>query len=71
MDEVIIQYLKQKYNLLIGDLSAERILQGFDSTSATGDKASIEVKGRDLVSGLPKTLAISSIEIRKALDLPH
>lgn len=71
MNEAIIQYLKQKYNLLIGDLSAERILQVINSTSATGDKASIEVKGRDLVSGLPKSLAINSIEIRKALDLPH
>ncbi|MCU0857722.1 MAG: rod shape-determining protein [Pontiellaceae bacterium] len=70
MDEAIIQYLKREYNLLIGERTAEEIKISIGSAMPMGDETIMEVKGRDQVAGLPKTLTISSEEIRGALKDP-
>ncbi|MFP3940785.1 MAG: rod shape-determining protein [Acidobacteriota bacterium] len=70
MDVAIIQYLKRKYNLLIGERSAELIKMEIGSAYQLKDDMSMEIKGRDLVEGVPKTLTISDVEIREALSEP-
>jgi rod shape-determining protein MreB len=70
MDEAIIQHLKRKYNLLIGERTAELIKISIGSATPASDDESMLVKGRDLVAGIPKTIEISSEEIRKALGDP-
>ena len=70
MDEAIINYVKRKYNLLIGERSAEYIKIRIGTAYPTDDMESIEVKGRDLVLGVPKTLEIKSEEVREALAEP-
>lgn len=67
MDEAIIQHLKKNYNLLIGERTAENIKINIGSALWEGPEEHYEVRGRDLVSGLPKTLQISSLEIQHAL----
>jgi rod shape-determining protein MreB len=67
MDEAIIQYVKRKYNLLIGERTAELIKINIGTAYPEENPQSIEVKGRDLVTGIPKTLEINSEEIREAL----
>ena len=69
MDEAIIQYVKRKYNLLIGERTAEIIKVTIGNAfPETENYETIEVKGRDLVSGIPKILAIDSEEIRVAIS---
>ncbi len=68
LDEAIVQYLKRKYNLLIGERTAEQIKIEIGSAHPDGDVRSMEVKGRDLVTGIPKTLEVDSNEIRDALS---
>lgn len=70
MDEAIVQYLKRVYNLMIGERTAEEIKITVGSAYPLGEEVSMEVKGRDLVAGLPKTLTITSEEIREALQEP-
>lgn len=70
MDEAIVQYLKRVYNLMIGERTAEEIKITIGSAYPLGEEMSMEVKGRDLVAGLPKTLTITSEEIREALQEP-
>ncbi len=71
LDEALVQYLKRKYNLLIGERTAEQIKIEIGSAYAGDDEVStMEVKGRDLVSGIPKTLTIDSTEIREAITEP-
>ncbi len=70
MDEAIIQHLKRKYNLLIGERTAESIKITIGSAYPGEQDRTMHVKGRDLVAGVPKTLEISSEEIRKALADP-
>lgn len=67
MDEAIIQRLKKNYNLLIGERMAEDIKISIGSACWEGPEEYYEVRGRDLVSGLPKTIKISSNEIQQAL----
>jgi rod shape-determining protein MreB len=67
MDEAIIQYLKKSYNLLIGERTAENIKINIGSAVWEGPEEFYEVKGRDLVSGLPKNIDISSLEVQQAL----
>jgi rod shape-determining protein MreB len=68
MDEAIIAFVKRKYNLLIGDGTAERIKIEIGSAYKTGHNESMmEMKGRDLFSGIPKTIIIHESEIREAL----
>ncbi len=70
MDEVIVQHIKKAYNLLIGDQTAEQVKMTIGSATNLGQEREMEIKGRDLVSGIPKTLRISSVEIREALAEP-
>ena len=67
MDESIIQYLKQKYNILIGERTAEEIKIELASAFPLPETQTMEIKGRDLVSGIPKTLYINDEEIRESL----
>ncbi|TYP73855.1 rod shape-determining protein [Paenibacillus methanolicus] len=67
MDEAIIQYIKRMYNLMIGERTAEQLKMEIGSALTLDQPHSIEIRGRDLVSGLPKTLPISSEEIAEAL----
>jgi rod shape-determining protein MreB len=70
MDEAVINYLKRKYNLLIGERTAEAIKWEIGSAFPLKDELKMEIKGRDLVEGVPKTLVISDEEIREALAEP-
>jgi len=70
MDECIAQYMKRVYNLMIGERTAEEIKISMGSAYPVEEETTMEVKGRDLVAGLPKTLTISSGEIREALQEP-
>jgi rod shape-determining protein MreB len=68
MDEAILQYIKRKYNLLIGLSTAEVIKTTVGNAYPTEHMETIEVKGRDLVSGIPKILTIDSDEVRQAIS---
>jgi rod shape-determining protein MreB len=70
MDEAIIQHIKRKYNLLIGERTAEQIKVTIGTAFPTEEVMTMEVKGRDLVAGLPRTLTIDSDEVRDALSEP-
>jgi rod shape-determining protein MreB len=70
MDECIMQYMKRVYNLLIGERTAEEIKIAIGSAYPVGEETTMEIKGRDLVAGLPKTLTVTSEEIREALQEP-
>jgi rod shape-determining protein MreB len=70
MDVAIIQHLKRKYNLLIGERTAEAIKIELGSAYPLKEPLKMEIKGRDLVEGVPKTLTISDEEIRDALAEP-
>lgn len=70
MDECIVQYMKRVYNLMIGERTAEEIKIKIGSAYPVGEETTMEIKGRDLVAGLPKTLTITSEEIREALQEP-
>ncbi|MCX7819079.1 MAG: rod shape-determining protein [Kiritimatiellae bacterium] len=70
MDEAIVQYMKRVYNLMIGERTAEEIKIRIGSAYALEEEMTMEVKGRDLIAGLPKTLTITSQEIREALQEP-
>ncbi|RMG18494.1 MAG: rod shape-determining protein [Deltaproteobacteria bacterium] len=70
MDEAIIQHIKRKYNLLIGERTAELIKMSIGTAYPTEEPMTMEIKGRDLVAGVPRTLNISSDEIRDALSEP-
>ncbi|MDP3981617.1 MAG: rod shape-determining protein [Chlamydiota bacterium] len=67
MDESIINYLKRTYNLMIGERTAENIKITIGSAAPLPEEISMQVKGRDLVAGLPKTIVVGSEEIREAL----
>lgn len=70
MDEAIIQYLKRKYNFLIGEQTAEKIKCTIGNAYPLDEVLTMEVKGRDLISGVPKAFEINSDEIRDALSEP-
>ena len=67
MDEAIVNYIKKKYNLLIGERTAEEVKIHIGSAYPLNEPMTMEVKGRDLIAGIPKTLTVSDKEIRKAL----
>jgi rod shape-determining protein MreB len=68
MDDAIIQYIKRKYNLLIGERTAEQVKMEIGSAFPLDEEMTMEIKGRDLVEGVPKTLIVSDEEIREALS---
>ena len=70
MDEAIINYIKRKYNLLIGERTSEEIKIKIGSAYPMEEKQEMEIKGRDLVAGIPKVLIINDEEIREALAEP-
>ena len=71
MDSAIVQYIKRMYNLMIGERTAEEIKINIGTAIVTPEtQSSMDIRGRDLVSGLPKTLTIKASEIREALDEP-
>ena len=70
MDEVIIRHIKAVYSLMIGDRTAEEIKTRIGSAYPMDQELTIAVKGRDMVAGLPKTVQVSSVEIREALAEP-
>jgi len=67
-DNDIIQYLKRNHNLVIGNITAEEIKTNVGSACSLKDELSVEIKGRDLVSGLPRTATVTSEEIREAIQ---
>lgn len=68
MDEAILQHIKRKYNLLIGIRTSELIKTTIGNAFPSDQIETIEVKGRDLVTGIPKILTIDSEEVRKAIS---
>lgn len=70
MDEAIINHMKRAYNLTIGEQTAERIKIEIGTAAPDGQDTSIEVRGRDMISGLPRKTVITSEEIRDALQEP-
>jgi len=71
MDENVSQYVKRKYNLFVGERTAELAKISLGNAFPTGDDEEVmEIKGRDLVSGIPKTLELTSGEVREALTEP-
>jgi rod shape-determining protein MreB len=70
MDEAIINYVKRKYNMLVGERTAEQIKMTIATASPSGKTETMEIKGRDLVAGIPKVVVATSDEIREALVEP-
>ncbi|MFH1277750.1 MAG: rod shape-determining protein [Candidatus Eisenbacteria bacterium] len=70
LDEAIVQFVKRSYNLLIGEQTAEKIKLRIGSAYDVGGEEEMEIKGRDLVSGVPKTLVVKAEQIREALQEP-
>jgi len=71
MDEAIVQYIRKHYNLLVGERRAEEIKIKLGSAyPMAGERATMEVKGRDLIDGIPKTIVVTDEEIREALREP-
>ena len=70
MDEAIIQYIKRKYNMLIGERTAELIKVTIGNVYKTDEVETMEVKGRDQLAGVPRTMEVDSDEIREALSEP-
>lgn len=70
MNEAIVLYLKKNYNLLIGELTAEEIKIRIGSAAPLDREESVEIKGRDLIAGVPKTMKLSSVQVREALSEP-
>ena len=70
LDNAIIQYVKKEYSLMLGERTAEEIKCAIGSAFPIPDEPHAEIRARDLVSGLPKTIVVSAEEIRKALEEP-
>ena len=70
MDDAIVQHMKRKYNLLIGERTAEQIKKTLGNAYPMDETLNMEVKGRDLVAGVPKTIITNSDEIRESLAEP-
>ncbi|MBC7374868.1 MAG: rod shape-determining protein [Frankiales bacterium] len=70
LDQAVIAYIKREYSLMLGERTAEDIKMAIGSAFPTQDEPVAEIRGRDLVSGLPKTIVVSAEEIRKAMEEP-
>jgi len=70
MDDAIIQHMKRAYNLMIGERTAEQIKIKIGSAAPLDKEMTMEVRGRDLIAGLPRSTVVSSEEIREALQEP-
>jgi len=70
LDEAIVNWVKKEYNLLLGDRTAEQLKMAIGSAWPFSDEPNAEIRGRDLVSGLPKTVIITAAEVREAIEEP-
>jgi len=70
MDRAVVQYVKRKYNMLIGERTAERIKISIGTAMLEGESRKIDVKGRDLITGVPKTIVLSDAEVFESLAEP-
>jgi rod shape-determining protein MreB len=70
LDEAIIEHVKREYKLMIGSQTAEEVKLEIGSAYELPEEVEAEIRGRDLVSGLPKTVVLSSAEVRTALEVP-
>ena len=70
IDEAIIAWVKKEYNLLLGDRTAEQLKMAIGSAWPFSDEPNAEIRGRDLVTGLPKTVVVSASEVREAIEEP-
>ena len=70
LDEAITNFVKKEFNLAIGERTAENIKVQIGSAYPTGEEKSMDIRGRDLVTGLPKTVTITSANVREALREP-
>jgi rod shape-determining protein MreB len=70
LDQAIITFAKKEYSLMLGERTAEEIKMALGSAFPTEDEPHAEIRGRDLVSGLPKTVVISAAEVRRAIEEP-
>jgi rod shape-determining protein MreB len=70
LDEAIVQYLKKNYNLLVGERTAEQIKKEIGSACKLEQEMESQIRGRDLVAAIPRTITISSVEIREAISDP-
>jgi rod shape-determining protein MreB len=68
MDEAIIQHIKKKYNLLIGEKTAEQVKMQIGSAHPLDEPMTLEIKGRDLREGIPKTIVVDDQEMREAIE---
>ena len=70
LDQAIISFGKKEYSLMLGERTAEEIKMALGSAFPSADEPTAEIRGRDLVSGLPKTIVITAEEIRRAIEEP-
>lgn len=70
LDNAIIQHIKKEYSLMLGERTAEEIKMAVGSAFPSPDEPHAEIRGRDLVTGLPRTIVVSSEEVRRAMDEP-
>jgi rod shape-determining protein MreB len=70
VDEAIVDYVKKEYNLLLGDRTAEQLKLAIGSAWPYSEEPSAEIRGRDLVTGLPKTVVVSAQEVREGIEEP-
>ena len=70
LDQAIMRFAKKQHSLMLGERTAERIKMSVGSAFPSADELGIEIRGRDLVSGLPKTVALTAEEVRGAIDEP-
>ena len=70
LDESIVSYIKKEYSLALGERTSEEIKMGIGSAFPFPDEQQAEIRGRDLVTGLPKTIIVSAEEIRRAIEEP-
>jgi rod shape-determining protein MreB and related proteins len=70
LDESIVSFVKKEYNLLMGDRTAEQLKIAIGSAWPFSDEPNAEIRGRDLVTGLPKTVVITAAEVREAIEEP-
>ncbi len=70
LDESIISWVKKEYNLMLGERTAEQVKMAIGSACPYDDEPAAEVRGRDLITGLPKTIVLSSHDVREAIEEP-
>jgi rod shape-determining protein MreB len=70
IDEALINWVKKEYNLLLGDRTAEQLKMAIGSAWPFNDEPNAEIRGRDLVSGLPKTVIVTAQDVREAIEEP-